>query len=498
MEFGTSLLDQASDAIHARDVVDDRVRYWSRGAARLYGWPAEQAIGRRLSELVEMDVAAIAAGRAQVERDGEWTGEITLRTRDGHDLVVASRWTLVREISGAPAAVLAIETDITVRKQLDAQYLRAQRMESVGTLARGIAHDLNNVLTPIAMSIDILRDATTDSESREILDTLEASARRGADLVRQVMTFARGMEGQRFPVGIARLMQEVADLARGSVPPAIVVTTAIDGDVASVSGSPTQLHQVLLNLVINARDAMPAGGTLALAARNVQFDTPHPAMGPRARPGRYVALEVRDSGRGIPPELQGRVFEPFFTTKAIGAGAGLGLSTAQAIVRSHGGFVTLSSAEGEGTTVTVHLPVGEVTAALGGELPAELPRGRGELVLLVDDDAVVRAVAQQALEASGYRVIAARDGAEAVATYRGRPGDIALVLTDVPMPVMDGIAMVRALRRIHPAARVMAAGGPPAGDTASALAEAGVRWFLPKPYAPEPMLRAVRAALDEA
>jgi CheY-like chemotaxis protein len=192
------------------------------------------------------------------------------------------------------------------------------------------------------------------------------------------------------------------------------------------------------------------------------------------------------------------VFEPYFTTKAAGVGAGLGLSIARSIVRSHGGFVTLSSAEGRGTTVSVYLPVGEVAEALAGELPADLPRGRGELVLLVDDDAVVRAVTQQALEASGYRVIAARDGAEAVAMYGGRPGDIALVLTDVLMPVMDGVAMVHALRRIHPAARVVAAGGGQAGDTASALAEAGVRWFLPKPYAPEPMLRTVRAALDEA
>ena len=497
IEFGPSLLDQASDAIHARDL-DDRVRYWTQGAARLYGWPAEEAVGRRLSGLVGMDVVAVAAARALVERDGEWVGEITVRTRDGCDLVVASRWTLVRDGGGAPAAVLAIETDITARKQLEGRYLRAQRMESIGTLAGGIAHDLNNVLTPIAMSIDILRDGTTDPGSLEILDTVETSTRRGADLVRQVMTFARGLEGNRLPVGVGRLMEDVADLARESGPAAIVVTTAIDGDVASVSGSPTQLHQVLLNLVMNARDAMPSGGALGLGARNVQFDEPHPDMGPRARPGRYVALEVRDTGRGIPPGILGRVFEPFFTTKAAGVGAGLGLSIARSIVRSHGGFVTLSSAEGRGSTVSVYLPVGEVAEALAGELPADLPRGRGELVLLVDDDAVVRAVTQQALEASGYRVIAARDGAEAIAMYGGRPGDIALVLTDVLMPVMDGVAMVHALRRIHPAARVVAASGGPAGDTASALAEAGVRWFLPKPYAPEPMLRTVRAALDEA
>ena len=497
MEFDTSLLDHASDAIHARDV-DDQVRYWNRGAARLYGWPAAEAVGRRLSDLLKMDVAAVAAARAQVERDGEWTGEIALRTQDGRDLVVASRWTLVRDASGAPAAILAIETDVTVRKQLEARYLRAQRMESVGTLAGGIAHDLNNVLTPIAMSIDMLRDATTDPGSLEILDTVETSTRRGADLVRQVMTFARGMEGHRMPVSVARLTQDVADLARELAPPAIAVTTAIEGDVASVSASPTRLHQALLNLVMNARDAMPAGGALTLGARNVRFDEPHPAMGPRGRPGRYAALEVRDSGCGIPPALQGRVFEPFFTTKAMGAGAGLGLSIAQAIVRSHQGFITLASAEGTGTTVTVYLPVGEVAEELTGELPAELPRGRGELVLLVDDDAVVRAVTQLALEASGYRVIAARDGAEAVAMFGGRPEEVALVLTDVVMPVMDGLTMAHALRRIRPAVRIVAASGLHAGDTHDALAGAGVRWFLPKPYAPEPLLRTVRAALDEA
>jgi PAS domain S-box-containing protein len=497
IEFGQSLLDQASDAIHARDI-GDRVRYWSQGAARLYGWSAEEAVGRRLGELAAMDVATVAAGRAQVERDGEWEGEITLRTRDGSDLVIASRWTLVRDASGAPAGVLAIETDITARKQAEARYLRAQRMESMGTLAGGIAHDFNNVLTPIAMSIDILREGITDPGSLEILDTIETSTRRGADLVRQVMTFARGMEGNRALVGIGRLLLDAAELARASLPPAIVVTTAFDGDVAPVFGAPTQLHQVLLNLVLNARDAMPAGGALTLAARNIRFDAPHPGMGPRARPGPYVALEVRDTGRGIPPEIQGRVFDPFFTTKAIGAGSGLGLSIVQAIVRSHAGFVTLASEEGTGTTVTVHLPFGEVVEALAAELPAELPRGRGELVLLVDDEAVVRSVTQQALEASGYRVLAARDGADAVAMYAGSAEDIALVLTDVMMPVMDGIATARALRRLHPAVRIVAASGLHAGASESALAEAGVKWFLPKPYAPEPLLRTVRAALDEA
>jgi PAS domain S-box-containing protein len=497
IEFGTHLLDQASDAIYVRDA-DDRVRYWNQGAVRLYGWTAQEAIGRRLSELLEMDVAVVAAGRAQVERHGDWAGEIALRTRDGSNLVVASRWTLVRDGFGAPAAVLAVETDITARTQLEARYLRAQRMESIGTLAGGIAHDLNNVLTPIAMAIDMLRDAITDSGSLELLDSVETSTRRGADLVRQVMTFARGMEGNRVPVSVRRLVEDVADLARALVPPAIVVTTDIDGEIASVSGAPTQLHQVLLNLVMNARDAMPAGGALVLGARNVQLEAPHAAMGPRARPGRYVAVDVRDSGRGIPPALRGRVFEPFFTTKAAGAGAGLGLSIAQALVRSHGGFVALASEEGTGTTATVHLPVGEVVEALADELPAELPRGRGELLLLVDDEAVVRAITQQALEASGYRVMAARDGAEAVAMYGARSGDIALVLMDVVMPVMDGLAATHALRRIHPAVRVVAASGLNAGGSESGLAEAGVRWFLPKPYAPEPLLRTVRAALDEA
>jgi len=496
MEFGSSPLDQARDAILVSDL-DGRVRYWNQGAERLYGWAAQDAVGSRLSELLELDVAAVAVGRTEVQRHGEWTGELALRTRDGRDLVVASRWTLVRDGSGAPAAVLAIETDITTRRHLEAQYLRAQRMESIGTLAGALAHDLNNVLTPIAMSIDLLRDGTRDPGSLEILETIETSVRHGADLVRQVLTFARGMEGRRTAVGVRQLVRDIAQLTRESMPTTVAIDTDIAGDVASVIGEPSQLHQVLLNLVANARDAMPRGGALTLGARNVQIDERLPDMGPRARPGPFVALRVSDTGPGIPPEVEARLFEPFWTTKEVGQGAGLGLPTARAIVRSHGGFISLSSEVGHGATFTVHLPAAEVLESLAGEAASDLPRGRGELVLLVDDEAVVRAITQQALEAVGYRVMAARDGAEAIAMYLARREDIAVVLTDVRMPVMDGIATVQALRRINPEARIVAASGPSAGRSESALAEAGVRWFLPKPYAPEPLLRTLRAALDE-
>lgn len=496
IEFGSSLLDQARDAILVRDL-DDHVRYWNQGATRLYGWTAEEALGRKVTELLKMDVAAFSAGQGHMGQEGEWIGEISLRTRDGRDLVVESRWTAVRDAAGVPAGILVIDTDITERKRLEAQYLRAQRMESIGTLAGGIAHDLNNVLTPIAMSIDILRDSTTDPGSLEILDTIETSTQRGAALVRQVLTFARGMEGKRMVVGVRQLVDDVAHLARGTFPKTIVVSTEVEGDVASVIGEPTQLHQVLLNLVVNARDAMPAGGSLALGARNLQIDEPHAAMGPRARPGRYVGLQVSDTGEGIPPEVESRLFEPFFTTKEIGKGTGLGLSTALAIVRSHGGFITLSSEVGTGTTFTVHLPVGEVVETLAGKAAGDLPRGRGELVLLVDDEAAVRSITQQALEANGYRVMAARDGAEAVAMYIPRQGDIAVVLTDVMMPVMDGLATVQALRRINPTVRIVAASGLNAGGSEPSLSEAGVRKFLPKPYTAETLLRTLREALDE-
>ncbi|HVZ78312.1 MAG TPA: ATP-binding protein, partial [Gemmatimonadaceae bacterium] len=296
----------------------------------------------------------------------------------------------------------------------------------------------------------------------------------------------------------ADLVGDLERIIRDSCPKSITVRATVARDLSMIVGDPTQLHQVLLNLAVNARDAMPEGGTLTIAAGNVEMDEAFAAAIPDAHAGRYVMLEVSDTGVGIPPEIRDRIFDPFFTTKEPGKGTGLGLSTTAAIVRSHGGAMTLQSAVGRGSTFRVYLPAGAAAeASRGAETPPVAPRGRGEFVLVVDDEPAVRTVAQRTLETFGYRVLTAADGAEAVALFARRHADIALVVTDMMMPVLDGVGTIHALRRIRPDVRVVAASGLAVNGQVARAAEAGVRHFLPKPYTTTELLTVVRAALDE-
>jgi CheY-like chemotaxis protein len=369
-------------------------------------------------------------------------------------------------------------------------------MESIGTLAGGIAHDLNNVLAPILMSIELLRLELERQEKDEILDTIESSARRGAEMVGQVLSFARGVEGRRLSVQVKHLVRDVAKIASETFPRNIEIRAEVPSNLPPVLGDPTQIHQVLLNLSVNARDAMPRGGTLTFSAQNVVLDDQYAGLSPEAKPGRHVLIQVEDTGTGIPPEILEKVFDPFFTTKEPGKGTGLGLSTSLAIVRSHGGFIRAYSEPGTGSRFRVYLPATESTTEPAPVADVVLPRGNGEVVLVVDDEASVRHITRQTLEAFGYRVILAGDGAEALAVYASRRTEIALVLTDMMMPVMDGPATIRVLTKMDPSVRIIAASGLTANGSVTRVANSGVRHFLPKPYTAETLLRTVREVLD--
>ncbi|HVY71807.1 MAG TPA: PAS domain S-box protein, partial [Verrucomicrobiae bacterium] len=347
MREHAALLDQTQDAIMVRGL-DDRLQYWNKGAERMFGWTAAEVAGRDATTFLHVDPERYNAAKKILLEQGEWGGELQKLTRTGRHLVIESRWTLMRDENGAPKSVLAIGTDMTDRKKLEAQFLRAQRMESIGTLAGGIAHDLNNVLSPIIMSIDFLAEREQEPAHLEVLASLRRSAQRGADMVRQVLSFARGVEGQRLVVQPRHLIREVAKIIQETFPKNITLHASISEQLWTVRGDPTQLHQVLLNLALNARDAMPGGGGLTLTAANIVLDGNYVAMNAQAKPGPHVVLEVADTGGGIAPEHQEKIFEPFFTTKEIGKGTGLGLSTALAIVKSHGGFVNFYSEPGKG------------------------------------------------------------------------------------------------------------------------------------------------------
>ncbi|MEI7929457.1 MAG: PAS domain S-box protein, partial [Verrucomicrobiales bacterium] len=318
--------------------------------------------------------------------------------------------------------------DLTERKKLEQQFLRSQRMESIGTLAGGIAHDLNNVLAPIMMAVEVLKMRFPDAESLNLLDILSISVSRGAEMVRQVLSFARGVEGRRMEVQIKHLVHDIEKTVRDTFLKNIEMRTSISKDLWTVMGDPTQLHQVLLNLCVNARDAMPNGGKLTISAENLMLDAHYASLNPEAKPGPYVFIQIEDTGSGIPPGILEKIFDPFFTTKEVGKGTGLGLSTSLAIVKSHGGFLRVYSEMGKGTKFHINLPARtELSATTAAETVAEMPRGHGELILIVDDEVSVRLITQRTLETFGYRVLLASDGSESVAIYATRKAEIAAV-----------------------------------------------------------------------
>jgi len=442
----------------------------------------------------------VVIAEAQQGAQSSWAQEYRYRRTDGSYAHVHDRAQILRDPAGQAIRMIGGMTDLSERKKLEAQYLRAQRMESIGTLAGGIAHDLNNVLTPILMSINLLRSSVQhDPMALEILRTVETSTRRGADLVRQVLSFARGFGGGRATINLRHLIKEVISMGGEAFPPSIRLVAETPKDLWLVSGDATQLHQVLMNLAVNARDAMPQGGTLTFAVSNLVIDDAYASLHPEAKRGPHVVLKVTDTGCGMPPAVIDRIFEPFFTTKEVGHGTGLGLSTVHAIVKGHDGFITVYSEPGRGTTFLVHLPADpKLNPGTPPPPAAEFPRGRGERILVIDDEASIRSMAQQTLEAFGYRVSAAADGAAGVALFHAEPDGFDLVLTDMLMPVMDGATAIQAIVKLRPQVRVIAASGLDANSNLARAAASGVRHFLPKPYTAEAMLRLVRSTLDEA
>lgn len=492
-----SLLESARDAIVVT-TMDHHIRFWNGSAARLFGWTAAEAVGQALTELLYSNYLPFQQAYEQLLVAGEWVGELTTTARSGQEVILESRWTLLRDAEGRPTSILMIHTDITERRKLEQQFLRAQRMESIGTLAGGLAHDLNNVLTPVLLSVDILTDTITDPDALGLLSTIHESARRAADIVRQVLSFARGMDGRRLAVEVGDLLAGIERIVHETFPKNIAVRTELTGDVPAVAGDPTQLHQVLLNLCLNARDAMPEGGELTLSASVTVAPaqpTPDSATGHQAR---YVRIAVSDTGTGIPPELRHKIFEPFFTTKEVGKGTGLGLSTSLAIVTSHHGFITCHSARGLGTTIDVCLP-----AACDGKLEVlpddsgALPRGAGETVLVIDDEPLILTASKRILESAGFRVLVASNGLEGVDAFKRHEGHVDAVLTDMMMPVMDGPAAIRALTALDPGLPIVAASGVAVNDYVAQAAALGVKNFLAKPYSPRTLVRTVRAVIDE-
>lgn len=379
--------------------------------------------------------------------------------------------------------------DLTEHKRLERQLLRAQRLESIGTLAGGIAHDLNNVLAPIMLSFELLRSELRSPDTLSLLDHISASVERGADMVRQLLTFARGMEGKKLRVDIEALLASMQRIVHDTFLKSIEMRVTIAPDIWTLRGDATQLHQLLLNLCVNARDAMPAGGTLSVRVENCVISAATVGAERELRAGSYIQLTVQDTGSGMPASIVDHIFDPFFSTKVLGKGTGLGLSTSLAIAKAHGGNIFVVSTVGRGTSVTVYLSA--LQNSTNGVAPAprvHLPSGRGELILVVDDEEAIRRVIQSTLAMFGYRVIPASNGVEAIQQFHAHHADIALMLTDMMMPGMDGSATIHAIRQLQPTLPIIVTSGLTSPEQLHAIHDLQVDHILPKPFTVEQLL----------
>ncbi|MGI2905051.1 response regulator [Tolypothrix sp. VBCCA 56010] len=484
-----ALLDVATDAIYVRDL-DNKILFWNKAAERLYGCRKEEAIGKRIQDIWQTkNQLQLQEALNILMKNGSWEGELHQTTKYDKEIIVESRWTLV-PFDNKSQSILVVNTDITQKKQLEAQFLRAQRLESIGTLASGIAHDLNNVLAPILMTAQLLETQLHDARSKRLLPILVSNAKRGANLVKQVLSFTRGVEGDRTILQLKHLILEIRQVIKETFPKSIEVDCETSRNLWTVSGDATQLHQVLMNLCVNARDAMPNGGILTISAENFIVDEHYAKMHLDAKIGSYIVATVADTGIGITHEVLDRIFEPFFTTKELGKGTGLGLSTVLGIVKSHGGFINVYSEVGKGSKFEIYLPAQE-TAESPEEKELELPHGSGELVLIIDDEPSIREITKTSLEAYNYKAITASDGIEAIALYAEYRDKISIVLTDMLMPSMDGITTIRTLHKINPNVKIIVISGLATSDKMNAAYDLGIKAFLSKPYTAKQLLETI-------
>ncbi len=482
------------------------IEWVNPGFTALTGYTAEEVIGRnpRLLNSGRHPPEFYAAMWSTIKRGEVWSGEMFNQHKAGHQYHEFMTIAPVRGDDGTIAHFVAIKQDITEQKGLEQQLARAQRLESIGMLASGIAHDLNNIFTPILLSLELLKLKYPTADGRKTLDLIESAGQRGAGIVRQVLTFARGIEGERTEIHPKYLVKELSQILSETFPRGITIETDLASVLHSTEGDATQLHQVLLNLAINARDAMPGGGRLILGAHNVIVDAARAAPNPLLKPGPCVAFTVTDTGSGIPPEVLEHMFEPFYTTKPRDKGTGLGLSTVYGIVRSHGGVVEVSTKLGCGTKFTVLLPAtGQAVARGASRFPISIPlAGAGRMVLVVDDEEPIRRITALALAGHGFVVETAADGLEAKEIFSGNPNRFHVLITDMMMPRMGGLDLVREVRRLAPTMPVIVSSGlceegDKGGMEPAGLSALGVRTLLRKPYTEVELLAALRQELEQ-
>jgi two-component system cell cycle sensor histidine kinase/response regulator CckA len=490
-----NLLNLTRDAILVR-TMEDRIVFWNAGAETLFGWSAEEALGQDFAGLLGGDLALLGGARGSLLKSGDWLGEIQLKGKSGEEITVMSRWNLLRDKDGQPQAILSTNTDVTEKKKLEAVVLRAQRMESIGSLAGGIAHDLNNALAPVLLSAALMETCQDAAERHQYVEVIVSSVQRGARMLKKILNFTAGRGLCIGPVAVSDQVREMEKLARDIFPKSIVISVnTVGSKLWTIRGDPMELHQVLLNLCVNARDAMPEGGQLILSVKNVNLNAEEAAR-LQGLPGPCVMLSVADTGGGIPPKVLSRIFEPFFTTKPPEQGTGLGLSIVARIMQNYGGRIGVHTEVGKGTEFRLYFPALESAAA--AEAPGEktsLPAGHGELVLLMEDEEAVRELTKISLEHFGYRVVTAPNGQQGLARFGEYREKIRVVITDMDMPEMNGLAAVRAIKEQSPDLPVIIASGTRQAPEELQRMQTERMTHLGKPYSLEQLLAGVAAAL---
>lgn len=492
-----ALLDKATDAIIVCGP-EEEIIYWNKSAERLYGWSAAEARGRNLHTLLHpAPPPQLGEARHAVQQRGEWQGELRQSAKDGAAVVVQSRWTLFRDDAGRPQSLLVVNTDARNLQLNEAQFFRSQQAASLATLADVMARELRAAVEPVLLASQLLR-VRTQSETPHWPDSPDAQPRRVADLMQQVEALARPRT-ERMEIAVGSILEEAGRHLRQSVAHGLEVSTSAPEDLWAVAGDPESLRQAVMNLCVNAREAMPDGGRLEVIAENLALKDGDPRLRSGGRPGLHVVITVADTGCGIPPQNLERIFTPFFTTKGHGQSVGVGLTAVQAIARAHGGFVTVDSEVQRGSRFRIYLPATSGSTAPEKPQPRRsFPRGNGECILLVDDEAGFREITQVTLEKYGYRVVTACDGSEGMTLYMRHRQEIQLVLTDIVMPVMDGAALIRSLHKMGAQVRYLAVSGLVEREKVMvATAAPGVHVeFLPKPFASEKLLTLVREVLQ--
>jgi nitrogen-specific signal transduction histidine kinase/ActR/RegA family two-component response regulator len=383
------------------------------------------------------------------------------------------------------AAILRARNDALQRqrqKELENQLLRSQRMDTIGALAGGIAHDLNNMLAPIIMATELLQSELNDADHLRILDTAATSAKRGADLVKQILQFSRGGPESGGVVSLRTIEEDIIRFISKIFPAAITVKSEVDWDLWPVAGDPTQLHQVFLNLCVNARDAMGHAGHLVITLKNRRFANYRLNGSDQSISGPFVELMVSDTGPGIPPEIRDRIFDPFFTTKPHGKGTGLGLSTLATIVRNHKGFVEVASVPGKGATFRVFFPAAAKSATADSQPIATAPLGHGECILVVDDELALLEMTKELLEANNYNVLIARNGVDALKAFETHRENIAVVITDLLMPELGGKELIALIAERSPDTFTICLSGSVDETTLLRKDQSGATVFLRKAH----------------